>query len=140
MDTNTMIIVAIGLLAGIAGLYYFSYLKDKKGSPDRNKATRMKLIHSTHRQLKLQAYERLVILAERIALPNVISRTNEPGSEKREMQQLLTQAISQEFEYNLSQQIYVSNEAWEAIRNLKDQNIHIINQIASIMPPEAQWR
>ncbi|HOA37804.1 MAG TPA: hypothetical protein PKJ36_05360, partial [Flavihumibacter sp.] len=37
---------------------------------------------------------------------------------------------------NLSQQIYVSNEAWEAIRTLKDQNIHIINQMAGILPAE----
>ena len=135
MDTTTMIFVAIGLLAGIAGLYYFSYLKDKKQNPA---ATKEPVATDTvnSRQLKLQAYERLVILAERIALPNVISRNNEPGLEKRDMQQLLTQAIRHEFDYNLSQQIYVSNEAWEAIRNLKEQNIHIINQIASIMPPE----
>ena len=52
------------------------------------------------------------------------------------MQQLLTQAIRHEFDYNLSQQIYVSNEAWDAVRNLKEQNIHIINQIASILPAE----
>jgi hypothetical protein len=86
--------------------------------------------------MKLAAYERLVILAERISLPNVISRNNEPGLDKRSMQQLLTAVIRQEFDYNLSQQIYVSNEAWEAIRNLKEQNIHIINQLASILPNE----
>jgi hypothetical protein len=135
METNTMIIVAIGLLAGIAGIYYFSYLKDKKESPVPGKQP-VETDSTNTKQLKLQAYERLVILAERIALPNVISRNNEPALEKREMQQLLTQAIRHEFDYNLSQQIYVSNEAWEAIRNLKEQNIHIINQIASIMPPE----
>ncbi|HTL10432.1 MAG TPA: hypothetical protein VL307_19290, partial [Chitinophagaceae bacterium] len=87
--------------------------------------------------LQLTAYERLVILADRIAIPNLISRTSEPGLSKTQMQQLLTQTIKQEFDHNLSQQIYVSADAWEAVRNLKDQNIHLINQVASVLPAEA---
>lgn len=130
-----MIFIAVGLIAVIAGLYIYFYNKDKKTVPEAPAAPgSQELAHS--KQLRLQAYERLVILAERIALPNLISRSNEPGLDKRSMQQLLTQTIRQEFDYNLSQQIYVSNEAWEAIRNLKEQNIHIINQIASILPED----
>jgi len=53
------------------------------------------------------------------------------------MQLLLTQQIRQEFEYNVTQQIYVTPESWEAVRNLKDQNLLIINQIASFLPLEA---
>ena len=87
--------------------------------------------------MQLAAYERLVILADRIAIPNLISRSNQPGLSKTDMQQLLTQTIKQEYEHNLSQQIYVSADAWEAVRNLKDQNIHLINQVASVMPAEA---
>ena len=30
----------------------------------------------------------------------------------------------------------MSSEAWEAVRNLKDQNIHIINQVASFLPAD----
>ncbi|ULQ54459.1 hypothetical protein [Flavihumibacter fluvii] len=135
METTTMVFVAIGLLVLIAGAYFYYYMKDKKEQPE------IKLHGQSNdsvnaKQLKLQAYERLVILAERIALPNVISRNNEPGLDKRDMQQLLTQAIRHEFDYNLSQQIYVSTEAWEAIRNLKEQNIHLVNQIAAILPQE----
>ncbi|GAO44305.1 hypothetical protein [Flavihumibacter petaseus] len=133
MDTTTMLLIAFGLLVIIAGLYFFFYMKDKK---TENKAAGAAPDQLNAKQLKLQAYERLVILAERIALPNLISRSNEPGLNLRDMQALLTQTIRQEYDYNLSQQIYVSNEAWEAVRSLKEQNIHIINQIASIMPPE----
>jgi hypothetical protein len=53
------------------------------------------------------------------------------------MQQLLSETIKQEFDHNLSQQIYVSTQAWEAIRTLKDQNIHLINQVAGVLPNEA---
>ncbi len=134
MDTTTMFLIAFGLLVIIAGLYFFYYMRDKKG--ENIQLTPSETDHLNTRQLKLQAYERLVILAERIALPNLISRCNEPGLGMRDMQSLLIQTIRQEFDYNLSQQIYVSNEAWEAIRTLKDQNMHVINQMAGILPPD----
>ncbi len=87
--------------------------------------------------LKLQAYERLILLADRISLPNLISRSNQPGLNIREMQNLLVQTIRQEFDHNITQQIYVSPEAWDAIRNLKEQNLLIINQVASYLPASA---
>lgn len=89
------------------------------------------------RQLQLQAYERLILLTDRIALPNLIQRVNQPGLSAREMQSLLTLSIRQEFEHNITQQIFVSPEAWEAIRNYKDQNTLIINQVASFLPEDA---
>ena len=47
------------------------------------------------------------------------------------MKVLLTETIKQEFEYNSTQQLYVSATAWEAVRNLKEQNILLINQVAT---------
>ncbi|MER3465413.1 MAG: hypothetical protein C4329_14400, partial [Chitinophagaceae bacterium] len=87
--------------------------------------------------LQLQAYERLAILCERIALPNLISRTSQPDLSARAMQTLLIEHIKQEFEYNASQQIYVSPVIWEYIRNLRDQNILLVNQVANILPQDA---
>lgn len=89
------------------------------------------------RQLQLQAYERLILLTDRIALPNLIQRVNQPGLSAREMQSLLTLSIRQEFEHNITQQIYVSAEAWDAVRNYKDQNTLIVNQVGSFLPAEA---
>lgn len=90
------------------------------------------------RPLKLQAYERLVILCERISLPALISRTSQPDLLAREMQYMLIENIKQEFEYNTSQQIYVSQKAWEAVRNLRDQTLLIINSIARTLPQDAK--
>ena len=90
------------------------------------------------RPLKLQAYERLVILCERIALPNLISRTSQPDLSAREMQYMLVENLKQEFEYNASQQIYVSQAAWEAVRNLRDQTLLIINSISRTLPQDAR--
>ncbi len=88
-------------------------------------------------QMQLQAYERLIILVDRIALPNLISRINQPNSSAREMQLLLTQTIRSEFDYNITQQVYVSPDAWTAVKNLKEQNLLIINQLANVLPHHA---
>jgi hypothetical protein len=88
-------------------------------------------------QMQLQAYERLILLTERIALPNLIGRLKQDGMTARQMQAVLTESIRQEFDHNVTQQIYVSTESWDAIRNLKEQNIFIVNQVASFLPPQA---
>ncbi len=87
--------------------------------------------------LRLQAYERLVLLTERIALPNLISRLNKPGVSAYEMKIILAENIKQEFEYNSTQQLYVSPVSWDAVRNLKEQNIMIVNQVAASLPDSA---
>ena len=88
-------------------------------------------------KLRLQAYERLALLAERISLQNLIARLPNAGISSRQMQQALVEAIKTEYEYNLSQQIYVTPEAWRAVNNLKEQNIYIVNQLASSLPFQA---
>jgi hypothetical protein len=91
------------------------------------------------RPLQLQAYERIAMLAERIAIPNLVSRASQQSElSAREMQLLLLETIKQEYEYNASQQIYVTPVAWQAIINLKDQNMLIINQVGATLPDEAR--
>lgn len=87
--------------------------------------------------LRLQAYERLALLCERIALPALISRSMENNLGAAEMKTRLLQNIKDEFEHNTTQQIYVSNITWDAVNNLKDQNMLIVNQVANLLPPEA---
>lgn len=88
--------------------------------------------------LQLQAYERLTLLCERIALPNLVSRMANSEYSAREMQVMLLESIKQEYEYNASQQIYVSALAWDAVRNLRDQTMLVINKVANLLPPTAR--
>lgn len=87
--------------------------------------------------LRLQAYERLVLLTERIALPQLVARLNQPGISAVEMKLILNEHIKQEFDYNSTQQLYVSQACWDAVRNLKEQNIMLVNQVAASLPAEA---
>jgi hypothetical protein len=88
--------------------------------------------------LQLQAYERLVILCERLALPALISRTASVDLSAREMQYVLIENIKQEYDYNASQQIYVSPLAWTGVRNLRDQSMLVVNKIANSLSPDAR--
>jgi hypothetical protein len=88
-------------------------------------------------KLKLQAYERLTVYAERAGLKNLVSRMHSDDNSARQMQMELLQTLNSEYEYNISQQIYVSPEMWKAITKLRDQNIFIINQIAATLPAQA---
>ena len=88
-------------------------------------------------KLKLQAYERLTVFAERASLKNLVARTSSAGMTVVDLQLTLLESLRSEYEYNVSQQIYMSPEMWKAISNLKEQHIFIINQIAATLPPQA---
>lgn len=130
MDTATisLIIAVLALLLAIA-----AFLK-RPGS--RSEPVRPATPDSTL-PLKLQAYERLILLTERISLPNLISRLSKPGISAYEMKLILTENIKQEFDYNSTQQLYVSPVSWDSVRNLKEQNIMVINQVSATLPPDA---
>lgn len=128
--TITILISAIVLLIA-ASIFYITY----KGK-GQNVAAKEDVNNPTV-QLQLAAYERLILLVDRIALPNLISRLNQPGASAKEMQMILTQNLKQEFDYNITQQIYVSADAWNAVKNLKEQNQLVVNQIANALPPHA---
>lgn len=88
-------------------------------------------------KLKLQAYERLTLYAERAGLKNLVSRTYTEEMTARDMQFTLLDTLKSEYEYNVTQQIYVSTEMWAAITKLRDQNIFVINQVAAALPVTA---
>jgi hypothetical protein len=123
----SLVIAAIALLTSIYTLVAKSKPQAQKTADD----------NFLTKPLRLQAYERLVLLAERVALPNLISRLSQPGLSARDMQFLLIESIKQEYEYNASQQIYVSEAAWNAVRSLRDQNLLMVNTIAKSLSPDA---
>ena len=134
MDTIDIIIISVVALLLGGGTLYVLFSKNDN---EKNTAHANANNEATPVKVQLQAYERLLILTDRIALPNLISRVNQAGLSAKEMQSLLTQTIKDEFNYNITQQIYVSADAWSAVKNLKEQNMLIINQLANTLPPNA---
>ena len=139
MDTTTWLILLIIAVTAVVVLYFIRTEKkqDTKTTTPTNKPANM---NPETMRLKLQAYERLTILTERIGLNNLVSRFNNEGFSARQLQTALVDAIKTEYEYNVSQQIYVTPQIWEAVSNLKEQNIFIINQVTAALPPDASAR
>ena len=87
--------------------------------------------------LRLQAYERLALFLERIS-PNVmLINEHEPGLNVSEFQKKLLDTLRTEFEHNFSQQIYVSEAAWNSTRRAKEEIARLINNSASTLDAEA---
>jgi hypothetical protein len=87
--------------------------------------------------LRLQAYERLILLLERITPGQLLYRTIQPGITAINLQMMLLQVIREEFEHNVAQQIYVSTEGWELLKKAKEEIILAINTKASELNPDA---
>ncbi|TSE09010.1 hypothetical protein [Aquimarina algiphila] len=78
--------------------------------------------------LKLQAYERMVLFLERISPGKLLTRMAPVGEDKKSYEALLVHTIDQEFEHNLTQQIYISDESWNTVRAAKNATIGIIRK------------
>jgi hypothetical protein len=86
---------------------------------------------------RLQAYERMTLFLERISPQNLLIRLNNPGFSSREFQRLLLDEIRNEYNHNVSQQVYMSEELWNKIRNAKEDLIITINESASQLQTES---
>ncbi|MCK4661218.1 MAG: hypothetical protein KAT68_00020 [Bacteroidales bacterium] len=87
--------------------------------------------------IRLQAYERLTLFLERISPQSMIMRTQKPNMTCKQLQTKLLSTIRSEFEHNLSQQVYISNKAWEVIKNSKENTVKIINSASGKLKPNA---
>jgi hypothetical protein len=87
--------------------------------------------------IKLQAYERLVILMDRMTPNSLIFRVTKPGISASQLKVDLIQDIQSEFNHNVSQQIYVSPQTWQMVRIAKEEMINIINTAYSQLGPNA---
>jgi hypothetical protein len=77
--------------------------------------------------IRLQAYERMSLFLERIAANNLVLRLNQPELKATEFHQMLLAEIRNEYNHNVSQQVYMSDEVWQEIKTAKEDLITAIN-------------
>lgn len=77
--------------------------------------------------MRLKAYERLTLLLERISPEKLIQHQIEQQMSCSQLQLKLLKSIREEYEHNLTQQLYVSDEAWQAIIFAKESIVQLIN-------------
>lgn len=135
----TPIIIAGAILctviAAIIGYTFYSLTKQFVINEQKKALIEMKRLSQTEIQrvvtpIRMQAYERLVLFLERMNPNNLVLRCYEPGMQVKLLKDVMVQNIRNEFDHNLSQQLYISGEAWEYIRNAKEDMISLINAVA----------
>ena len=88
--------------------------------------------------LKIQSLERLVLFMERIKPENILIRIQKNYScTSKVLYKILIKTIREEFEHNMSQQLYISDESWELITFSKNQLISLINSKLKEVDPNS---
>lgn len=86
---------------------------------------------------RLHAYERIVLFLERISPNNLVLRLNNGDYSAREFQQILVSEVRNEYNHNVSQQLYMSDQTWDLVLNAKEELVNTINQSAESLDPKA---
>lgn len=87
--------------------------------------------------LQLQAYERLLLFVDRTNPVNLLIRLNDPAYLAAELHYQVLGEIRNEFQHNITQQLYVSAIAWEIVKRIKNDTISLVNSAIKVLPPHA---
>ncbi|MCQ2975354.1 MAG: hypothetical protein MJ211_11170 [Bacteroidales bacterium] len=88
--------------------------------------------------LRLAAFERIILFLERINPQNLLVRIQQPGMSAKDLHKALIITIRAEYEHNMSQQIYVSDESWDAVKEAKESIVELINIASQRMSQESK--
>ena len=116
------------VVTGAIAFYFF------RMHTNNEEGRRRFLLHKDSQQntlpIRLQAYERMALFLERIAIPKLVVRVTPKSANKNDYENLLIKTIENEFDHNLSQQIYISDDCWNIIKAAKSATIQMIRKVA----------
>ncbi len=117
-----------GVVTGAVAFYFFRL------HTNNEEGRRRYMLHKDSQKnampIRLQAYERMALFLERISIPSLVVRVSPHSADKNAYEALLVKSIENEFDHNLSQQIYMSDECWNIIKAAKSATIQIIRKAA----------
>lgn len=120
--------ITVPALVVFATVYYVLKLNSKKERERHMYELKAKQVKSAF-PLRMQAYERLAMFCERISIPNLLLRVRRDNMSASDLKLALMIAIRQEYEHNITQQVYVSDQLWEIITLARDETNKVINAL-----------
>ena len=88
-------------------------------------------------RLRMQAYERLILLLERLNPESLVLREQKHTMTSLQFQNHLLKIIRHEFDHNLTMQLYVENSTWEKVKAAREGLIRLINTTANNIKADA---
>ena len=128
----TYVITAVCGVVFVATYFVQQQKRGKKTSPATAPAANPNVT-----LLIAQAYERMVTFASRSGFPSLLERMQATEMSAQQLADVYISTLQAEFEHNLSQQIYLPEQIWQAIIDMKEQQIFILRQIKQSLPENA---
>ena len=116
------------------------WLMMAKFAEQENQRRRWQLLRTTQQTalpIRFTAYERMVIFLERITPDCMMVRLQDNALTAKQFHASLLVDIRAEYEHNVSQQLYMSDEAWTVVKNAKESIVQLVNACAAQLPPDA---
>jgi len=137
MEYITYIIVA--LVPALAVIFVVMTFLNKQ---NEREITNMNIDLKKERQKfflepRMEAYQRVVLLLERINPQSLIMRLHDPKKSAILLQTELLSNIRKEFDHNVAQQIFISTSGWEMVKKSKEETIKIVNVAAQSLDEKA---
>ena len=130
-------IIVVAMLATMALAGGVMYLLVKRYFDNEQKERLLQMKIDERREtlkvvtpIRLQAYERMALFLERISPDSLVLRCYQPGMDLKLLQGVMTKNIRDEWEHNLSQQVYLAPGTWARIREAKDEMVNLVNSSA----------
>ena len=137
--TNYLFDILKFTMAGIATVYVAFYLI--KPHLDKSESIQLielkKTISNQTLPLRLQAYERIVLFIERVNPASMLVRLHSTGLSAAELHSIVANEIRNEFQHNITQQIYVSDRAWAVVTRVKDDTLSVVTNAVKALPETA---
>jgi hypothetical protein len=86
---------------------------------------------------RMEAYQRVILYMERINPSSIVLRMNQPNMNALVLQTMVLKAIREEYDHNVAQQMFISSNAWNLLKNAKEETVKLINVAASQLGSEA---
>ena len=132
-----ILIIVVAMLATMALAGGMMYLLVKRYFDNEQKERLLQMKIDEWREtlkvvtpIRLQAYERMALFLERISPDSLVLRCYQPGMDLKLLQGVMTKNIRDEWEHNLSQQVYLAPGTWARIREAKDEMVNLVNSSA----------
>ena len=135
---NVIAVLLFILVFAIAAYFIYTLTKQYLGNRHQVQLLNLQQQRAQPMQpLRLQACERLILLCERISIPNLVSRLRTEGASVNDLRMAMIIAIQQEFEHNTTQQLYVSENLWNILILTRNNTADIVNVVAQKLDTNA---
>ena len=124
---NLIILFLVAIPAFIIAFGAYYLIKTFLDNERKKQLLELKMKNSADlTPLRMQAYERLVLLMERLSPNSLILRVKQNGMSSEDLHNAMIREVISEYEHNITQQLYVSESTWKYVKSAKESVLNLL--------------